>query len=150
VLTNEINRMLKALKPGEKPTKASISDMFHLYQEKHRPRMKVTYDLSYEMTRLQTCDGFMNRMNMLYILPYKGFSVLVPPLANMFARAPKFDFIPIKYDKTATVKWKDEIDPILECLKEGKLNGSKDTIKSNGALLLGTACVALLSLFVFL
>jgi hypothetical protein len=120
VLTNEINRMLKALNPGEKPIQASISAMFHRYQEEHKPRMKLSYDMSYDMTRLQTCDGLMNRINMMYILPYKGFSVLADPFADMSAGALKFDFIPVKYNKIATVKWKDEGDPGSKGYGEGK------------------------------
>jgi hypothetical protein len=150
VLTNEINRMLKALKPGEKPTQAGISALFHCYQEEHKPRMKLSYDMSYDMTRLQTCDGLINRINMMYILPYKGFSVLADPLANMSAGAPKFDFIPVKYNKIATVKWKDEGDPVSKGHGEGKVSSIGGKVKKISALLLGIACVALLSFFVSL
>ncbi len=151
VLTNEINRMLKGVKPGEKPSKASVSAMFHRYQEGHKPRMKVSYDLCYDMTRLQTCDGFMNRINMLYILPYKGFSILADPLAKMSAGAPKFDFIPVKYNKIATVKWKDEDegDHVSKGSTEGKFNYHKDKASNSSALLLGSTCIALLSLFLW-
>src|SRR5450432_3514777 len=104
--------------------------------------------MSFDMTRLQTCDGLVNRINMLYILPYRGFEVLVDPFANMFAGAPKFDFIPLTYNKIATVKWKDEGGP--EGDPEGKVRDIEDKFKKTGDLLLGTACIALLGFLVWL
>lgn len=167
-MTNEINRMHKAMKAtgASRPTKEIIAAMFHRYQEARRPRMKLAFDASYQLTRLQTCDGILNYITMMYLVPMLGFSIFADSLSELCAGAPKFDFIPVKYDKPATVKWRDEeyekndeyerdIEVIDYLMKTG-LNLAVDFVINVKDLdpgvsaLVGATSVALLSLIVLL
>jgi hypothetical protein len=108
VLLNEINRMHKGLKPGEKPSRVSISAMLHRYQQERKPRMQAAFDASAILTRLQACDGNLNHFIMRYVFPVQGQASYADKLAELCCGAPKLEFLPVSYPNPATFKWKDE------------------------------------------
>ncbi|OCK84466.1 FAD binding domain-containing protein [Lepidopterella palustris CBS 459.81] len=155
VLSNEINKLHKSLKPGTRPSKSAITALFHRYQEARKPRMKLAFDASYQLTRLQTCDGIWNKITMMYLVPLLGFSTFANSLAELCAGAPKFDFIPIKYTKKATIPWKDEatppaVFPATEALFEGKMQDVVEKVREIGAPTFGAAFLVLFTLVIFI
>lgn len=100
--------MKKSLEPGERPSKASISAMLHRYQEERKPRMQAAFDASAFITRLQACDGNLKHFIMRCIFPVQGQAAYADKLAELCCGAPKLDFLPVKYTKPSTFRWKDE------------------------------------------
>lgn len=110
-MSNLLNRLHKSLGSGVKPDSTTIATLFHEYQEQRKPRMKVAFEQSYFLTRLQTCDGFLNWLTMMYLVPVLGLGVLAIQLAEFCAGSPKFDFIELekKPDRYTALRWQDEI-----------------------------------------
>jgi len=103
-----MNLLYKLHKSSQPTTQATISALFQKYQEARKPRQKAAFDMSYQLTRLQTCDGWINKITMMYLLPMLGPRFVANSLADFCAGAPKLDFVPLKYSKTAKFHWKDE------------------------------------------
>ena len=99
--------MHRSLVSSQKPSRASISAMLHRYQEERKPRMQKAFDASVLMTRLQACDGNLNHVIMRYIFPVMGQASYADKLADLCSGAPKLDFLPVRYNKPATFRWKD-------------------------------------------
>lgn len=111
-LLNGIHRLHQRLRPGERPTRAVIRDIFQTYQEQRKPRMQQAFDASAQITRMQAYDGAMNHFAMRCVFPIQGMATYADQLGELCSTAPKFDFLPVRYTKPATIKWKDEVDPV--------------------------------------
>lgn len=141
-LLNCIHRLHQGLKPGERPSRAVISDMFQSYQEQRKPRMKQAFDASAQITRMQAYDGAINHFAMRCVFPVQGMATYADQLGELCSTAPKFDFLPVRYTKPATIKWKDEADHIPT--KPTSLGKSK-----RGSLFMDLASLLSLLLIVF-
>ena len=135
-MTNLIQKLSKSLAADEHPSQAVVTALFQRYEEARKPRMKVAFDMSYQLTRLQTCDGWLNKIIMLYLIPILGFNFIADDLAAFCAGAPKLNYLPVHYNKPATVPWQDE----EECLVADKAQSSSD-----GALAATSRTVELLA-----
>ncbi len=131
VLSNLLVNLHNGLAPGQHPSKATILELFHKYQETRKPRMKIAFKMSYELTRLQTCDGWANKITMLYLIPMLGFGFVADQLAEFCSGAPKLDFLPLKYGKPATFPWKDEIEMVEkpEALERAEKKGTQHGLR---------------------
>lgn len=141
VLLNEIVKMKQTLKTGERPSKSSITAMFHRYQEERKPRMQAAFDASAFITRLQACDGNLKHFIMRCVFPVQGQAAYADKLADLCAGAPKLDFLPTKYDKPASFQWRDEVIRMATDQKVKSGIGNRTTQK-----LLMTELASLISL----
>lgn len=129
-MSNLLHALQSSLPANSHPSKSAIASLFHKYQEQRKPRMKVAFEHSYFLTRLQTCDGWLNRVTMMYLVPLLGFGVFANQLSDLCAGSPKFDFIPLKEKKPASVRWKDDDSPVVIEQKSAreKVMQVKDTV----------------------
>lgn len=149
VMANEINALHKrSLARKQRPTREEIIASFQRYEEARKPRQKLAFDASYQLTRMQTCDGLLNHIKMMYLVPILGFSVFADSLANLCAGAPKFDFLPYKNKRPATVKWKDEDEVVEEkaSLKLQKIGAAGAQLRNPWGVLFGASMATLISL----
>lgn len=81
---------------------------------------------------------------MRYVFPVQGQASYADKLADLCCGAPKLNFLPVKYTKPATFKWKDEPGHASSVLKkQASLNNAQDVIIMELASLLS------LVLFIF-
>lgn len=128
VLLNEIIAMHKALKPGTRPSRFEVTELFHRYQEERKPRMQEEFDASALITRLQAFDGPMNHLIMRYIFPIQGCEFYADKLGELCSTAPRIKSLPVRYPHPASILWKDEAIPLSPDKKESvnllaKING---------------------------
>ncbi|KAI5460578.1 FAD binding domain-containing protein [Mariannaea sp. PMI_226] len=143
VLINEIHQMNNNLKPGERPSKATISSAFQRYQEERMPRIRAAFDMTALLTRMHAYDGLYHWFAMRCVFPITGMAPYADLLGDLCSGAPKIKFLPVKYTKPATIKWKDEPDHV-----PAKLD-SKDPAKYLRHLLAETASLLSLVIFIF-
>lgn len=106
--------------------------------------MAKTFDASASLTRLHAYDGLINYIIMRWVVPLQGVKPMADQLAELCAGAPKFDFIPLKKQRSGTIKWKDD-DPVLESGKAAPIN-----IKGAAPMLAGVFfLISLMMVFVF-
>jgi hypothetical protein len=145
VLINEIYAMhggsLKA-SSGKGPSRVAVSAAFQRYQEERMPRIKAAFDATALLTRMHACDGPFYWFAMRCVFPATGMKPYADALADLCSGAPKINFLPVKYSKAATFKWKDEPDHVPARL-------SKDPLKSRKNLLMELASILSLVFLVF-
>ena len=81
---------------------------------------------------------------MRYIFPIQGQAAYANKLAELCCGAPKLDFLPVKYTKPATFRWKDE--PYHVSAEYGKRSSSN---KAQGVIFMELASLMSLVLLIF-
>ena len=103
--------------------------------------MQAAFDASAFITRLQACDGNLKYFIMRCVFPIQGQATYADKLASLCAGAPKLEFLPVRYDKPATLQWRDE--GIRLATTQSVMSGSVKRITQK---LLVTELASLLSL----
>jgi hypothetical protein len=124
VLLNKIVGMHKTLKPGERPSKAKIENLFHSYQEERKPRMQIAHEKSAFITRLQAYDGKLKHFMMRVMFPVLGQASQADQLADFVSGSPKLEFLPVTYTLPASYSWKDESNIVTATKKQWKIGSS--------------------------
>ncbi|RYP77149.1 hypothetical protein DL769_003494 [Monosporascus sp. CRB-8-3] len=111
ILVNKIVDMHTQLGAERRPSKAVIETLLKDYQAERMPRQKEASEASALLTRLHAYDGWHRWFLMRWVFPHAGGQTFIADLmADLCARAPKFNFLPVVYSKTATYKWQDDMD----------------------------------------
>ncbi|KAF7562291.1 hypothetical protein G7046_g1840 [Stylonectria norvegica] len=112
VLINEIHQIHRNLEPGERPSRATISTAFQRYQQERIPRIRAAFDATALITRMHAFDGPYHWFAMRCVFPVTGMKPYADSLGDLCSGAPKIKFLPVKYTRSATMKWKDERDHV--------------------------------------
>lgn len=134
VLVNEIHQIHTTLSEEQRPTKDAVSSMFQRYEEKRKPRQKEASDASALLTRLHAYDGWSKWIIMRWIIPAVGMTFLADVMADLCAGAPKISFLPVKYDRPAAYKWKDEPGNVVVQSKHEQPSTTLRVVSSNNTV----------------